>query len=660
MFDRTHSGASQAILELAQSDGWYALYDPSNEVGRELSGESIVKMDDLLGNLPSALPKLSETPPRWNPDAFNGYGAADFGYADSLNVLQTRAFDRPLGQPAFIMALGQSRATTTHKRGRFLIDAISPTNRQAIFASGVFGDRWAVYAGNEFASNVPMDIEPHVFGFEVFGPHGEEGSKFYLDGNRQVGRVLGNNTQNVHALSGITFGTDHRVSANRYWDGFLGPVLLYNGIPSQAVRDRMTRLLKAFAVGTGNVKIDRLNSTAAVLVNQDRSVEFGKNADKLQVPASMTKLLTGYVVRQVIGNDRLEETTVLTEADTLTGSSPILEVGDEISYSDLLHLVMLPSHNVSVGILVSRVGAQLPGSGLPAERFIDRMNALAAEWGWDGATFPSASGLSTANHATPRQIADLLWRIYEEDPEYTKILSTIRHDVHLGGPNARTIVAIHIIQPQSIPSFPEFIAGKTGNLFATGSCVAMIVDSPKGKQAVVTMSAQPARERFWDARKILDGTATLEVNKSRTGLAVENNIMQSLENPTSETRHKLDALYGTREGICETATTSIVGTGIPINSKLHFSRTTEGLVEMQIRRLKLPRDFASDSLIPIGYRPHQIAYGNCTMRLENSIATVEVIINPKGNIQFYGNDAGQPLRGTMTWITNDSGPRTHI
>lgn len=111
-------------------------------------------------------------------------------------------------------------------------------------------------------------------------------------------------------------------------DVCIGPVLLYRGVPSDSVRGRMTRLLTAFASEPGQTRVDRLVSSAAVLMNARGELEFEKDPDRLEIPASLTKMLTAYLVRQVIGDDRLGEKVTLTADDRLTGSEPALQVGD--------------------------------------------------------------------------------------------------------------------------------------------------------------------------------------------------------------------------------------------------------------------------------------------------------------------------------------------
>lgn len=648
---------SRLILELAQSDGWHALYDPTNPAGRRLSDGMVTGLKDLLGNLPEAVAQDGASPPRWDAEAFNGSGATSFGDSGAVAVLSTGHFAAALGQPTFILALGQSRTARAGDRGSFLIDSGSALSRHAIYASGTSADRWAVYAGNEYAAHAVMDTRPHVFGFMVNGPYGEEGSRFYLDGQPQDGEVFGDNSRNVRGLSGITFGCDHVVSADRFWDGFLGPVLVYKGIPQQSVRERMTRLLLSRIVPPQPVLIDRLNSDAAILVNEDRTVAFAKNPDELHIPASMTKMLTAYLIRTVLTDDRLAQTTVLGDDDNLEGSLPQLRAGDIISYGDLLHLAMLPSHNVAVNILVSRLGSEFPGSGLPRRRFDTAIAALVDAWGWEGAVFRSPSGISTANKTTARQMAELLWRIHDEDPALLEIMGKASHEIPVGGLTPRTVVARHTIQRNRIPALPDFVAGKTGLLLGVGGTVAMLMDGIHGRQVVVTMSAQPPAERLWDARAIVDGRASTWASSSPAIVSTENRLLQALENPHSASRQALDARYASIAGPCAKTTVPIIGDDIPENTQVRLSRTSEGLVEMQIAGVRLPQDLVTGALVPVGYRPHRIAYGACTMRSQDSIGLVEVLVRPNGTLEFRGNEQQLPLRGTLTWLTSDPGPR---
>lgn len=527
------------LYDLAKSDGWYALYDPANPKGRDLVNGDVATIYDLMGNLPPATTDVASSRPRWSPASWDGYGGAWYGVNNVANALRTGTFAEPIQQPSFIMTLARSDISTP--TGRVIVDGATNAGRQAILASSLFPGKWGTYAGNEFGSTVDIDASDHVFGAQFNGAFSTTGSRFFIDGVARTGSW--GSTANTRPLDGLTLGNHQAGAAGRWWDGLIGPTLIYKGIPSDDVRGRMERALQAITIPAGRVASDKLNSGEAVLMRADGTLEFNKNADRLDVPASLTKMVTQYVARQNITNARLDEVVTLTSTDDLAGSAPQLKAGDQLTFRDLFYLAALPSHNVAAELLADRVGAEIAGTGTNREKFIARMNTTVQGWGWEGAVFTTASGLGTSNKASARQMGQLIFRIRDEDPTLIGIMGTLTRSIYLTGADPRTITATHSIPVNGTPAFPEFVAGKTGTLNNIIGNVCMLVNHGGTVKAVVTMGALPVNERYPDARMILDGTATTSLSRSPGLTELTNMFLQVLQNPNSRVKAALDALY---------------------------------------------------------------------------------------------------------------------
>lgn len=346
-------------------------------------------------------------------------------------------------------------------------------------------------------------------------------------------------------------------------------------------------------------------SKEAILMRADGSTDFEKNADVLDIPASMTKMLTMWLARQTITDARLDENVTLNESDTLTGSTPQLQAGDALTFRELIYMAALPSHNVASELLANRVGGELPGAGAPRDKFIAAMNATVQGWGWTGANFVSASGLGTANKATPRQMAQLLWRIHDEDTTLLGIMGELTHTVTITGANARTFNISHSIPVNGDPGFPEFVSGKTGTLTNIIGNVAMMVSTRGVKRVLVTMGALPVNDRYPDARRILNKLGLTDLNI-----------------PGSDT--------------------SGLGSHIRIGN-------TNGMVSLSFAAAKMPENANVPAAIPGGFLPSGFSYGMLTVREGNSIRVVEVSLTASGDLILNGNLAGDSLRGMVTW-----------
>lgn len=348
-----------------------------------------------------------------------------------------------------------------------------------------------------------------------------------------------------------------------------------------------------------------ISSKEAILMRADGSTDFEKNADVLDIPASMTKMLTMWLARQTITDARLDETVTLTASDSLDGSTPQLQVGDVLTFRELFYLAALPSHNVASELLANRVGDELPGIDAPRDKFIAAMNATVQGWGWTGANFVSASGLGTANKATPRQMAQLLWRIHDEDMTLLGIMGELTRTVTITGSNARTFNISHSIPVNGNPGFPEFVSGKTGTLNNIIGNVAMMVETRGVRRVLVTMGALPVNDRYPDARSILN---TLGL----TDLPVPG------------------------------ADLSFTGSHIRIGN-------TNGQVFLSIAAAKLPANASVSGVIPQGFRPSGFSYGDLTVNDGGTIRVVQVALTSGGNLILAGNQATDALRGMITW-----------
>ncbi|WP_313812347.1 hypothetical protein [Glutamicibacter sp.] len=533
------------IYDLAKSDGWFALYDPANPKGRDLINGDVATIYDLMGNLPPATTTVASSRPRWSPASWDGYGGAWYGVGDVPNALRTGLFPEALQQPTFIMTL--ARSDISNPTGRVIIDGATNAGRQAILASALYPGKWGSYAGNEFGSTVDVDAADHVFGAQFNGAFSTTGSRFFVDGTPRTGSF--GSTANTRPLDGLTLGNHQAGTAGRWWDGLIGPTLIYKGIPSDDVRARMERALQSITLPASLVQSDRLKSKEAVLMRADGTLDFGKLPDQPEIPASLTKMLTQYVARKTVTNARLNEALTLdsTEMSTINtitgGSSPEIKAGDVITWRELFYLASLPSHNVAAELLAARVGAELPGTDAPRDKFIALMNSTVQGWGWTGANFTTASGLGTSNKATARQMAQLIFRIRDEDSTLIGIMGELTHTVTITGPNARTFTINHSIPVNGNPSFPEFIAGKTGTLNNIIGNVCMLVTHGGTVKALVTMGALPVNDRYPDARTILDGNASTTLSRSPGLTEFINMFLQSLNNPNSRLKQALDELY---------------------------------------------------------------------------------------------------------------------
>ncbi|MBD8528709.1 MULTISPECIES: serine hydrolase [unclassified Massilia] len=237
-----------------------------------------------------------------------------------------------------------------------------------------------------------------------------------------------------------------------------------------------------------------LRSSVALVLDQNTSeVLFEKNSNVALPIASITKLMTGLVV--VEAHLDLNQTLTVTDddVDRHKYSSSRLPVGARMTRGNLLHIALMSSENRAA----SALGRNYPGG---TGAFVAAMNAKARELGMNDTRYVDASGLSSQNVSSARDLARLvayahqkpLLRQYSTDPNWVVEASgrPMRYN------NTNYLVAL-----------PDWNIGlqKTGFINEAGRClvmqamiqgrnVIMVFLDSKGK---MSRTADAGRMRRW-------------------------------------------------------------------------------------------------------------------------------------------------------------------
>jgi len=161
-----------------------------------------------------------------------------------------------------------------------------------------------------------------------------------------------------------------------------------------------------------------IDGKAYILQDFDsRRIVAEKDSDQSIEPASITKLMTAYVVFMELksGNITLEDKVTISEKAWRTpGSRMFVEVGKQVSVEDLLQGMIIQSGNDATVALAEYIAGS-------EETFADLLNQHAEEIGLTGSHFMNSSGLPDAEHyMSARDIALLAGRLIREFPEYYK------------------------------------------------------------------------------------------------------------------------------------------------------------------------------------------------------------------------------------------------
>ncbi|HEY9051486.1 MAG TPA: D-alanyl-D-alanine carboxypeptidase family protein [Gammaproteobacteria bacterium] len=145
-----------------------------------------------------------------------------------------------------------------------------------------------------------------------------------------------------------------------------------------------------------------------------------KNIDEKIEPASITKLMTAYVVYKEMEMGRLtldEQVTVSKKAWEMGGSKMFIEVGKQVSVRDLLNGLVIQSGNDATIALAEHIAGS-------ENVFADYMNQYARSLGMNDTHFVNSTGWPHKEHlTTARDIATLAKAVIQEFPERYKLYS---------------------------------------------------------------------------------------------------------------------------------------------------------------------------------------------------------------------------------------------
>ena len=227
-------------------------------------------------------------------------------------------------------------------------------------------------------------------------------------------------------------------------------------------------------------------------------------------PASLTKLMTAYIVFQELAAGKLkldEQVTVSEHAWRSEGSRTFIELGKPVSVQDLILGMIVQSGNDATIALAERIAGT-------EETFAQMMNADAKRLGMTGSHFENSSGLPSAQHyTTARDLSLLAIAMIREYPQFYKWFS-VREFEHNG------------IKQQNrnglLEKDPTVDGLKTGHTDSAGYCLvtSALRDGMRLVSVVMGSTSMKAREyasaallnygfTFYDTKLVAKGGAVL-------------------------------------------------------------------------------------------------------------------------------------------------------
>ena len=237
----------------------------------------------------------------------------------------------------------------------------------------------------------------------------------------------------------------------------------------------------------------KLDLKAYILIEpQTGTVIAEYNSDLHVEPASMTKIMTGYVVADQIGNDliNLNDSVLISEkAWRMGGSKMFIEAGKRVSVEDLLKGVIIQSGNDASVALAEY-------SGGTEEGFVDLMNAYAQSLGMNNTTFLNSTGLPAEGHySSAKDLAYLTSNFINKFPEIYSLYKEKSFEFN----------SIKQLNRNKLLWRDDSSDGvKTGHTESAGYC--LVGSAKRGGMRLITVVAGSSsdKKRFDDTQRLLE------------------------------------------------------------------------------------------------------------------------------------------------------------
>ena len=226
-------------------------------------------------------------------------------------------------------------------------------------------------------------------------------------------------------------------------------------------------------------------------------------------PASTTKIMTAHIVLQLIAKDPKvadEVVTISQNADQTIGSSSTLRAGEQVTVSELLFGLMLPSGNDAAVAFAEHFGERLQQelsekAANPFKAFVARMNQTAKTLEMNSTHFVNPHGLHDKAHLTTAADLMRLTFVASQDSLFQQLVSTRQFACAVGSELGyhRNVIWRNTNQLLDIEGYDGV---KTGTTDAAGACLVASGTREGKKRVIIILGSADSQARYADVRNL--------------------------------------------------------------------------------------------------------------------------------------------------------------
>jgi len=234
-----------------------------------------------------------------------------------------------------------------------------------------------------------------------------------------------------------------------------------------------------------------VSAASAIVIDEAiGDVLYSSHADNERSIASMTKLMTAYVLFE----QEIDLTAVATYDDSYDQIGGTLSVfdGETMLMEDLMYAMVVGSANNAAYALVGNADYSL-------DEFIALMNTTATDLGLEDTTFADPSGLAVGNISTAKEYAKLM-RVVLQNETLAEISATPYYEfITINYGNYHDFYNTNSLLRTSTL---DITASKTGYIDEALYCLAMRVEQDDHAVIVVVMGAPTSSDRFNESARL--------------------------------------------------------------------------------------------------------------------------------------------------------------
>ena len=254
-----------------------------------------------------------------------------------------------------------------------------------------------------------------------------------------------------------------------------------------------------------------------------------RDADAQAEPASLTKLMTAYLVFNAIRDKKLtlEQTLPVSERawNERKGGASVMFIDPKMTpkVSELLRGMIVQSGNDASVALAEGVSGSV-------ENFVAAMNRQGQAWGLKNTAFKNVTGMTESGHySSARDVAVVATKIIQEHPEHYALYAIRQYTFNNIKQDNRNML---------LGRDPTVDGVKTGSTDAAGYCLvaSSVRDTPAGKRRLLSVVLGTANRdaranesqkllnwgwQAWDAVRLFDATQAIATVPVWKGAAPE-------------------------------------------------------------------------------------------------------------------------------------------